>query len=116
MWSDSEAPYKGDHYQLGRTLNSPQNLQRPRPYLIIGGGGEKTLAVFTTLPPLMAPTSNECPAKGTLPESSACPRIMPCLPPTGSPDDAQPPRATPARALAAQVMATQPPRAVLPIT
>jgi alkanesulfonate monooxygenase len=41
MWSDSEAPYEGKHYQLGRTLNSPQNLQRPRPYLMIGGGGEK---------------------------------------------------------------------------
>lgn len=41
MWSDSAAPYHGRHYQLGRTLNSPQNLQRPRPYLMIGGGGEK---------------------------------------------------------------------------
>jgi alkanesulfonate monooxygenase len=41
MWSDSEAPYEGNHYHLGRTLNSPQNLQRPRPYLMIGGGGEK---------------------------------------------------------------------------
>ncbi len=41
MWSDSVEPYDGRHYQLGRTLNSPQNLQRPRPYLMIGGGGEK---------------------------------------------------------------------------
>jgi alkanesulfonate monooxygenase len=41
MWSDSEDAYDGTHYQLGRTLNSPQNLQRPRPYLMIGGGGEK---------------------------------------------------------------------------
>jgi alkanesulfonate monooxygenase len=40
MWSDSEAPYEGAHYRLGRTLNSPQPLQ-PRPYLMIGGGGEK---------------------------------------------------------------------------
>jgi F420-dependent oxidoreductase-like protein len=39
MWSDSEEPYEGTYYQLGRTLNSPQNLQRP--YLMIGGGGEK---------------------------------------------------------------------------
>ena len=39
MWSDSEEPYEGQYYQLGRTLNSPQNLQRP--YLMIGGGGEK---------------------------------------------------------------------------
>jgi alkanesulfonate monooxygenase len=41
MWSDSEAPFDGKHYHLGRTLNSPQNIQRPRPYLMIGGGGEK---------------------------------------------------------------------------
>jgi F420-dependent oxidoreductase-like protein len=44
MWSDSEAPYEGEYYRLGRTLNSPQNLSRPRPYLMIGGVGEqKTL-------------------------------------------------------------------------
>ena len=41
MWSDSDAEYQGKHYQLGRTLNVPQVLQRPRPYLMIGGGGEK---------------------------------------------------------------------------
>jgi len=44
MWSDDERPYDGKHYQLGRTLNSPQNLSKPRPYLMIGGVGEqKTL-------------------------------------------------------------------------
>jgi len=41
MWSDSDAEYHGKHYQLGRTLNVPQVVQRPRPYLMIGGGGEK---------------------------------------------------------------------------
>jgi len=41
MWSGSEAPFEGKHYQLARTLNSPQNVQVPRPYLMIGGGGEK---------------------------------------------------------------------------
>jgi F420-dependent oxidoreductase-like protein len=41
MWSDSEDSYDGSYYTLGRTLNSPQNLQRPHPYLMIGGGGEK---------------------------------------------------------------------------
>jgi alkanesulfonate monooxygenase len=40
MWSDSEEPFEGKYYRLGRTLNSPQNLQK-RPYLMIGGGGEK---------------------------------------------------------------------------
>ncbi|HEX3958548.1 MAG TPA: LLM class F420-dependent oxidoreductase [Trebonia sp.] len=41
MWSDSEEPYEGKHYHLGRTLNSPQSLSQPRPYLMIGGSGEK---------------------------------------------------------------------------
>jgi F420-dependent oxidoreductase-like protein len=41
MWSDSEDAFQGKHYQLGRTLNVPQNIARPRPYLMIGGGGEK---------------------------------------------------------------------------
>lgn len=41
MWSDSEDPFDGAHYRLGRTLNSPQSLSRPHPYLMIGGGGER---------------------------------------------------------------------------
>ncbi|TQS43939.1 LLM class F420-dependent oxidoreductase [Cryptosporangium phraense] len=40
MWSESEEPYDGKHYRLGRTLNSPQNVQA-RPPIMIGGGGEK---------------------------------------------------------------------------
>lgn len=41
MWSDDDGPYAGKHYKLGETLNSPPALQRPRPSLMIGGGGEK---------------------------------------------------------------------------
>ncbi len=41
MWSDSDAPYEGTHYRLGRTLNMPQPLQKPRPRILIGGSGEK---------------------------------------------------------------------------
>jgi F420-dependent oxidoreductase-like protein len=41
MWSDSEASYDGVHYQLGRTLNSPQALRRPHPPILIGGAGER---------------------------------------------------------------------------
>jgi len=41
MWSDSEEPYEGAIWQLGRTLDSPQSITRPHPYLLIGGGGEK---------------------------------------------------------------------------
>jgi F420-dependent oxidoreductase-like protein len=44
MWSDSEEPFKGKYYELGRTLNSPQSIQRPHPPILIGGSGEqKTL-------------------------------------------------------------------------
>jgi len=41
MCSDGEEPYRGKHYQLERTLNSPQTIQRPHPPILIGGGGEK---------------------------------------------------------------------------
>ncbi|HJQ02638.1 MAG TPA: LLM class F420-dependent oxidoreductase [Jatrophihabitans sp.] len=41
MWSDSEAPFEGKHYRLGRTLNSPQSVQRPHPPILIGGSGER---------------------------------------------------------------------------
>ena len=41
MWSDSEEAFEGKYYQLGRTLNSPQNVSRPHPYLMVGGSGEK---------------------------------------------------------------------------
>ena len=41
MWSDDDGPYHGRHYQLERTLNSPQPLQRPHPPILIGGSGER---------------------------------------------------------------------------
>jgi alkanesulfonate monooxygenase SsuD/methylene tetrahydromethanopterin reductase-like flavin-dependent oxidoreductase (luciferase family) len=41
MWSASEAPFRGRHYTLERTLNSPQPLQQPHPPIMIGGGGER---------------------------------------------------------------------------
>jgi alkanesulfonate monooxygenase len=41
MWSDSEDPYEGKYYHLGRTLNSPQPLSSPRPKILIGGSGER---------------------------------------------------------------------------
>lgn len=41
MCSDDDGPYEGKHYQLGRTLNSPQSLTRPRPPILIGGAGER---------------------------------------------------------------------------
>jgi len=44
MWAGkrgSEKPFRGEHYQLERPLNSPQSLTRPHPPILIGGGGEK---------------------------------------------------------------------------
>jgi len=41
MWSDNNGPYEGKHYQLAETINSPQPLSKPRPPILIGGGGER---------------------------------------------------------------------------
>ena len=41
MWSDDESPYRGKHYQLDRTLNSPPPVSSPRPRILIGGSGER---------------------------------------------------------------------------
>jgi alkanesulfonate monooxygenase SsuD/methylene tetrahydromethanopterin reductase-like flavin-dependent oxidoreductase (luciferase family) len=41
MWNGDETPFTGKHYQLARPLNSPNSVQRPRPPILIAGGGEK---------------------------------------------------------------------------
>jgi F420-dependent oxidoreductase-like protein len=41
MWSGTEQPYQGQHYQLGRTLNVPLPLSGPEPFLMVGGSGER---------------------------------------------------------------------------
>jgi F420-dependent oxidoreductase-like protein len=41
MWSGADGPFDGEHYHLGRTLNSPPALSRPHPPILIGGAGEK---------------------------------------------------------------------------
>jgi F420-dependent oxidoreductase-like protein len=41
MWGDGDGPYHGKHYELARTLNSPQPIGSPRPPILIGGSGEK---------------------------------------------------------------------------
>jgi|SRR5579875_1744530 len=41
MWSGEDRPYEGKHYRLERTLCSPAPLSKPRPPIMIGGGGEK---------------------------------------------------------------------------
>jgi F420-dependent oxidoreductase-like protein len=41
MWSDDNGAFNGRHYQLAETLCVPQPLGRPRPPILVGGGGEK---------------------------------------------------------------------------
>jgi F420-dependent oxidoreductase-like protein len=41
MWSPDNGPFAGRHYQLTETLCMPAPLTRPRPPIMVGGGGEK---------------------------------------------------------------------------
>ena len=44
MWSGprgTEEAFEGAHVRAGRLLNAPQSLSRPRPPIMIGGGGER---------------------------------------------------------------------------
>jgi F420-dependent oxidoreductase-like protein len=41
MWSDSNGPFHGRHYQLAETLCVPAPISRPHPPILVGGGGEK---------------------------------------------------------------------------
>ncbi|KAB8146044.1 LLM class F420-dependent oxidoreductase [Chloroflexia bacterium SDU3-3] len=44
MWSDNRTPFHGAHYTLEDPLCHPQPISRPRPRILVGGGGEqKTL-------------------------------------------------------------------------
>jgi F420-dependent oxidoreductase-like protein len=65
MWSEDNGSFEGRHYQLAETLCVPAPLSRPRPPILVGGGGEKkTLRlvaryadacnVFGTSPPEVA--------------------------------------------------------------
>lgn len=37
----SEVPFEGRHHRATRPLNGPQSISRPRPPIMIGGGGER---------------------------------------------------------------------------
>jgi F420-dependent oxidoreductase-like protein len=41
MWSDNNGAFDGRHYQLAETICVPPPIQRPRPPIVIGGGGER---------------------------------------------------------------------------
>lgn len=65
MWSDNNGPFEGRHYQLAETLCVPQPVSKPRPSIMIGGGGEtKTLR-------LVARYADMCNVFGTTPAEVA---------------------------------------------
>jgi F420-dependent oxidoreductase-like protein len=41
MWSENNGPFNGRLYQLAETLCVPAPIRRPRPPVMIGGGGER---------------------------------------------------------------------------
>jgi F420-dependent oxidoreductase-like protein len=46
MWGTDDGPFNGRYYQLAETLCSPAPVSRPRPRIIVGGGGElRTLSL-----------------------------------------------------------------------
>lgn len=41
MWSEDNGPFEGRHFQLAETLCSPMPISKPRPRVLIAGGGER---------------------------------------------------------------------------
>jgi F420-dependent oxidoreductase-like protein len=41
MWSGEVTPYRGRHLELAEPINNPPTVRRPRPPILIGGGGER---------------------------------------------------------------------------
>ena len=58
-------PFKGRHYDLAETRNFPPALSRPRPQILIGGGGEKKTLL------LVARYADACNLFGSSPDDIA---------------------------------------------
>ena len=41
MWTDEEATFQGNYFQVNGAINQPKGVQKPHIPLLIGGGGEK---------------------------------------------------------------------------
>lgn len=100
MWSDDDGPFEGRHYQLAETICSPPPVQRPRPPILVGGGGErKTLRLvaryadacnlFATDPAVvahkLAVLDRHCEAEGRDP-AAVQRTILAFVPPFDDPD------------------------------
>jgi F420-dependent oxidoreductase-like protein len=65
MWSDDDGPFEGRHYRLAETLCVPRPLSRPRPRIMVGGGGERKTLL------LVARYADACNLFGTTPAEVA---------------------------------------------
>lgn len=45
MWAEGKADFAGAHYRLSQASNRPRPVQRPRPPIMIAGGGKRVLGV-----------------------------------------------------------------------
>ena len=45
LWGDGPASFAGEHYRISGLDGRPKPVQRPRPPLLIGGGGRRVLSV-----------------------------------------------------------------------
>lgn len=45
LWRDGPVTFRGDHFSLDGLEGSPKPLQRPRPPVLVGGGGRRVLSL-----------------------------------------------------------------------